>query len=256
MYKKLALVIIILLIPFTFAEPTSPKKVITNSIDMKFVLIPAGTFTMGSSLDEPGRNDDEKQHEVRISKPFYLQATEVSQGQWKKVMGDNPSKFKNCGDDCPVENVYWEDAQKFIRKLNQMESTNKFRLPTEAEWEYACRAGTETAYSFGDKMDKLGEYGWYLDNSERLTHPGGEKKPNAWGLYDMHGNVQEWCQDWYGDYSSNLVIDPKGPDKGYQRVLRGGSWSSSSRLVRSGLRSRSSPRHRINTRGFRVARDL
>jgi formylglycine-generating enzyme required for sulfatase activity len=255
MYKKLSLVIFILLISFTFAEPKSPDKFIINSIGMKFVLITAGIFTMGSPLDEPGRDDDEKQHEVRISKQFYLQATEVSQGQWKKVMGDNPSLFKECGDDCPVERVSWVDAQKFISKLNQMEGTNKYRLPSEAEWEYACRAGTETAYSFGDKMDEIGEYGWYWDNSERQTHPGGEKKPNAWGLYDMHGNVNEWCQDWYGDYSSNLVIDPKGPDKGYQRVLRGGSWSSSPRLVRSGLRSKST-HHRTNTRGFRVARDL
>jgi len=168
-----------LLISFTFAEPKSPEKLIINSIGMKFVLITAGIFTMGSPLDEPGRNDDKKQHEVRISKQFYLQATEVSQGQWKKVMGDNPSLFKECGDDCPVERISWVDAQKFISELNQMEGTNKYRLPSEAEWEYACRAGTDTANSFGDKMDEIGEYGWYWDNSERQTHPGGEKKPNA-----------------------------------------------------------------------------
>jgi formylglycine-generating enzyme required for sulfatase activity len=212
---------------------------------------------MGSPTNEYGRADNEKHHEVRISKPFYLQTTEVSQAQWNRVMGDNPSNFKNCGDDCPVEQVSWNDAQKFISKLNQMEATNKYRLPTEAEWEYACKAKTETAYSFGDEVDKLGEYAWYTDNSEGQTHPGGKKKPNAWRLYDMHGNVREWVQDWYGDYPSNSVVDPKGPDKGEKRVLRGGSWHYLAGGLRSAYRLRYFPGYRhYGGIGFRVARDF
>ena len=174
-------------------------------------------------------------------------------------MGDNnnPSKFKNCGDDCPVEQVSWLDTKKFISKLNQMEGTNKYRLPTEAEWEYACRAGTETEYFFGDEVAKLGEYGWYTNNSEGQTHPGGKKKPNAWDLYDMHGNVWEWVQDWYGDYHSNTVADPKGPDKGRSRVLRCGSWFDGAGSLRSARRYRHDPDNpSYSFIGFRVARDF
>jgi len=141
------------------AESISPQKVITNSIGMMFVLIPAGKFVMGSPSDESERQTNEKQHEVNISKTFYLQTTEVSQGQWKKVMGNNPSRFNDCGDDCPVEQVSWTMAQEFIEKLNQMEDTNKYRLPTEAEWEYACRAGTTIEFSFGNDASELDEYG-------------------------------------------------------------------------------------------------
>ncbi|MBW2406661.1 MAG: formylglycine-generating enzyme family protein [Deltaproteobacteria bacterium] len=196
---------------------------------MKFVLIPAGSLTMGSRLS-PGEvtrryggkaewyKDEQPPHPVEITRPFYLQTTEVSQAQWKRIMGNNPSRFEDCGDDCPVEKVSWNDAQKFIEELNQMEDINKYRLPTEAEWEYACRAKTETAYSFGDEVDKLGEYAWYGDNSGGKTKPVGKKKPNAWGLYDMHGNVWEWVQDRYGDYPTGPIPDPKGPDKGEYRV--------------------------------------
>jgi formylglycine-generating enzyme required for sulfatase activity len=239
----------------TNSNETSHLKKFTNRIGMKFVLIPAGSFTMGNPPDEPNRDTDETQHEVNITKPYYLQTTELTQGQWKKVMGGNPSYYEDCGDDCPVEKVTWDDARKFIKKLNQMEGTNKYRLPTEAEWEYACRAGTETLYSF-DEVDKLGKYAWYWDNSESQTHPVGKKKPNAWGLYDMHGNVYEWCQDWYGDYPSNSVADPKGPDKGEYRVLRGGSWNNIARFLRSAFRNRYFPYYRLNYFGFRVARDF
>jgi formylglycine-generating enzyme required for sulfatase activity len=235
------------------AEPTPPPKDRTNSIGMKFVLIPAGKFVMGSPPEEPGRDDDERQYEVKISKPFYIQTTEVSQGQWKRVMGNNPSNFKNCGDECPVESVSWGMAKEFISKLNQMEGTNKYRLPTEAEWEYACRAGTETAYSF-DEVDKLGKYAWYSDNSKNRTHPVGRKKPNAWGLFDMHGNVWEWCQDWYGDYPSSSVADPKGSTKGKYRVKRGGSWGDNVWYLRSADRDRYDPGARGD--GFRVVRDF
>jgi len=192
-----------------------------------------GSFIMGShlSLEEVARRyggganwhanwykDEQPPHPVEITRPFYLQTTEVSQAQWKRIMGNNPSRFEDCGDDCPVEKVSWNDAQKFIEELNQMEGINKYRLPTEAEWEYACRAKTETAYSFGDEVDKLGEYARYGDNSGGKTKPVGKKKPNAWGLYDMHGNVWEWVQDRYGDYPTGPIPDPKGPDKGEYRV--------------------------------------
>ena len=170
-------------------------------------------------------------------------------------VGNNPSYFKDC-EDCPVETVSWNEAQKFISKLNQIESTKKYRLPTEAEWEYACRAGTTTVFSFGDEVDKLDEYGWHVDNTEDQSHPVGKKKPNAWGLYDMHGNVWEWCQDWYSEYPSNSVVDPKGPDKGEYRILRGGSWESVARSLRSANRDGGKPNDRYSDIGFRVARDF
>lgn len=208
-----------------------PEKTFTNSIGIEFVLIPAGKFIMGSPPDEFDRDSDEgPQHEVEITRPFYLGIYEVTQAQWWAVMGNNPSDFKNCGDDCPVDYVSWNDVQKFIRKLNSMEKTDKYRLPTEAEWEYACRAGTQSAYCFGNDINQLGEYAWVnkigeLD-SDRGTHPVGKKRPNAWGLYDMHGNVAEWCQDWYGEYSPHLKIDPTGPSRGRERVVRGWLWTA------------------------------
>jgi formylglycine-generating enzyme required for sulfatase activity len=171
-------------------------------------------------------------------------------------MGNNPSVFKDCGDDCPVENVSWNDAQNFIKRLNEKEKTHKFRLPTEAEWEYACRAGTNTEFSYGDDVNKLDKYAWHYDNSERKTHPVGQKEPNLWGIYDMHGNVYEWCQDWYGDYASNSVVDPKGPDNEKGRVLRGGSWRSFARIIRSARRHWDRSDRRTSFIGFRVARDI
>jgi len=225
----------------------------TNSLGMKFVLIPAGTFMMGSPPDEINRRDDENLHKVTISKPFSLQTTQVTQGQWKGVMGNNPSGFETCGDNCPVESVSWDDAQEFILKLNQMERTDKYRLPDKAEWEYACRAGSTTRYYFGDDEAELGKYAWYSKNSVG-THPVGQKKPNAWGLYDMHGNVWEWCQDWYGEYTGS-VTDPKGPKSGEGRVLRGGSWFNNARGLRSAYRHRLGPGYRDDSIGFRIARD-
>ena len=179
-------------------QETLGPNVITNSIGMKLVLIPAGEFLMGSPESDSDAPDEEKpQHKVRISKPFYLGVTEVTQEQYERVMGENPSRFK--GDpQRPVEKVSWEDAVAFCRKLSEKEGRT-YRLPTEAEWEYACRAGSQTKWSFGDDDSALKEYAWYLDNADSTTHPVAQKKPNAWGLYDMHGNVWEWCQDWYGD---------------------------------------------------------
>jgi sulfatase modifying factor 1 len=200
-----------------------------------------------------------------ISKPFYLQTTEVSQAQWKKVMGKNPSAFKECGDDCPVENISWDDAQKFISKLNQIESTNKYRLPTEAEWEYACRAKTTTPFFTGMCISgyQANYDSYYQDENcpseapwRGTTVKVGSFLPNAWGLYDMHGNVWEWVEDWHGDYPSNSAVDPKGPDKGDRRVLRGGSWDRIAKFMRSAHRQRGGPNFRTTNQGFRVARNL
>jgi len=252
-------------------EPISPEKTITNSIGMEFALIQAGRFTkgMGSQIspEEVAKRyggsaenykDERPQHPVKITKPFYLQTTEVSQGQWKSVMGNNPSNFKGCGDECPVESISWDDAIKFVEKLNRIENTNKYRLPTEAEWEYACRAETETIFPFGDDADKLDEYAWYNANSDGKTHPVGQKSPNAWGLYDMLGNVLEWCQDWYKSsyYSESPIADPKGPADGDERVLRGGSFNHSASETRPAHRRRGTPNKNYKSGGFRVARDF
>ncbi len=182
-----------------------------------------------------------------------MQTAKVTQKQWKAVMGSNPSYFK--GDDLPVEKVSWDDAQELIRKLNQREGGDTYRLPTEAEWEYACRAGTTTRFSFGDDESRMGEYAWYVGNSRDRTHPVAQKEPNSWGLYDMHGNVREWCQDRYGDYPLSSVIDPKGPSGGSGRVYRGGSWRyEPRRRVRSAYRNWYNPDFRYIDLGFRLLR--
>jgi formylglycine-generating enzyme required for sulfatase activity len=193
-----------------------------KGVTMKLALIRPGKFTMGSPDSEQDRRDKEgPQHEVVITKPFYMGATEVTQAQYEAVMGTNPSKYR--GPTNPVENVSWEDAGEFCRKLS--EKTGKaVRLPTEAEWEYACRAGTKTRFSFGDSDSDLGDYAWCGRNSGGKTNPVGRKKPNPWGLYDMHGNVGEWCADWYGSYSIKASTDPQGAGSGDRRVSRGLSW--------------------------------
>ena len=219
-----------------------------NFIGMNFVRIPADEFMMGSE-----EADDEKPvHKVKISKPFYLGTYPVTQAEWKEVMGNNPSQFK--GDDLPVEKVSWDDVQEFIEKLNEKEGTDKYRLPSEAEWEYACRAGTTTRYSFGDSESKLGDYAWYDDNSGSKTHPVGLKLPNRWGLYDMHGNVWEWTQDkWHRDYDGAPTDGSAGESgDGANRVLRGGSWGSSARGCRSASRYRVGPGYRRFILGFRL----
>jgi formylglycine-generating enzyme required for sulfatase activity len=241
-------------------------KILTNSIGMEFVLIPAGTFQMGSDISPEemakrygGKAEwykrEHPQHQVTISRPFYLQTTPVTHGQWQQVMGKNPAYFKKCGKNCPVEDVSWNDAQEFIVKLNRMEKTDKYRLPTEAEWEYACRAGSTTRFYFGDAEAGLGKYAWYWNNSQKKTHPVGKKKPNAWGLYDMHGNVWEWCQDWFGGYPPGPVTDPEGPASGERRVLRGGSWVGFAWFARSAVRYYDFP-DGGDLIGFRVARAL
>ncbi len=247
-------------------EDTSGKKSITNSFGMKFAYIRSGSFMIGSGLspsvietkyggDAKWYNDEWPQHEVSLTKSFYIQTTEVTQRQWMAVMGNNPSGFKNCGENCPVDKVSWYDVQEFIRRLNQQEGTDKYRLPTEAEWEYACRAGSTTAFCFGNDKNVLDEYAWYNSNSRDWTHQVDQKKPNAWGLYDMHGNVWEWCQDWYSDYSSEAVTDPTGPSSGSHRVSKGGSWRSAARFCRSAHRYGVDPGYRRPTRGFRLVKD-
>jgi formylglycine-generating enzyme required for sulfatase activity len=220
-----------------------------NSLGIEFVLVPAGKFMMGS---DKGADDEKPVHEAHLSMPFYLGKYEVTQGQWQAVMGNNPSRFK--GDaNLPVEHVTWEDVQAFIRKLNARESGTKYRLPTEAEWEYAARAGTTTDYSFGDDPRLLGEYAWYAENAEHKTHPVGQKKANVWGLHDMHGNVWEWVQDWYSKpYPSGTVTDPQGPAAGSIRVYRGGSWITHARNCRVSYRNDQGPGGRVVYIGFRL----
>jgi sulfatase modifying factor 1 len=244
-------------------QPTEQAaKSITNTIGMHLQLIPAGTFLMGSPVTEEGRYDDETQHKVTISKTFYMQTTEVTQGQWKSVMGTEPWKGEDYvkeGPNYAATYVSWNDAVAYCEKLSEKESVT-YRLPTEAEWEYACRAGTETAWSFGNDEKVLGDYAWYdknaLDIRERYAHQVRLKKPNAFGLYDMHGNAHEWCHDFYGKhyYKQSPAKDPTGPTSGSSRVLRGGSWGNYSRYTRSASRPWFAvPHYDV---GFRLVREL
>jgi formylglycine-generating enzyme required for sulfatase activity len=235
-----------------------PAKEITNSIGMKLVLIPKGAFTMRSEIEEERieeerASNNEEQYQVTISKHYYLGVTEVTQGQYEKVMGTNPSRFqgnKVQGDssNLPVEQVSWEDAVEFCKKLSDLPEERKagrvYRLPTEAEWEYACRAGSRSFYSFGASSKSLGDYAWFVGNSGLQTHPVGEKKANAWGLHDMHGNVVEWCSDWYGKYPKGAVSDPGGPDEGSGRVERGGYFGGGAQFCRSAFRYGRVPSYR------------
>jgi formylglycine-generating enzyme required for sulfatase activity len=238
----------------TFKEPTEPIIAVpgpkqTESIDLgggvtiELVLIRPGTFMMGSDNEKPVR-------QVTLTQPFYLGKFEVTQEQWQAVMGSNPSYFK--GPKLPVANVSWDDSQNFLTKLQEKTGRN-FALPTEAQWEYACRAGTTTRYSFGDDESDLAEYGWYSANIEAKTHPVGEKKPNPWGLYDMHGNAWEWCADRYGNYPSDPVSDPAGAASGISRVYRGGSWSHFASFSGCADRDWNLPAFRFLYLGLRVA---
>ena len=250
------------------ARQLTPKASLT--LGYEFVEIPSGRFRMGSPSSEPGRFDDEgPQHTVTISRSFLLGTTEVTQGQWKAVMGSNPSSFSSCGDDCPVEKVSWNDVIDFCNRLSDREGLSRccsgstwnqsctgYRLPTEAEWEYAARAGTTTRFACGDSDSCLGGMGWYDGNSGSKTHPVAQKQGNSWGLYDMHGNVWEWVWDWKADYSPGSVTDPTGPSGGSYRVNRGGGWYGSAGDCRSAIRGRNDPGLRYRGLGFRVARSL
>ncbi len=253
----------------------------TNKLGMKFVLIPRGSFLMGSPKSELGRQWHEKQHTVVISKNFYLGETEVTQGQWKKLVGFNPSSFSNLGKNYPVDTVSWDQCMEFISLLNKYEGTNKYRLPTEAEWEYACRAGSTTAFAKGpittvscnEPEPAILEMAWYCYNSG-LANPARDfkprpvqtKLPNIWGLYDMHGNVQEWVLDsckWRNfwrtktgvitnTYKDNIV-DPLNKE-GKHRIIRGGGWYQTSKYQRSAYKGLYKPGVKRNSLGFRILR--
>ncbi len=233
------------------------NKTFSNSLGMQFKLIPAGSFTMGSPESEAGRGCGERQHEVTLSRDYYMGVYEVTQGEWKRVMGENPSCFT--GDRNPVEQVSWEDCQEFVAKLNEEYKEEleqklgagwRYRLPSESEWEYACRGGTTTAYGGTGNLDTMG---WYGSNSGSKTHAVGGKQPNGYGLYDMHGNVWEWCSDWYGDNPSGSVTDPSGADSGSNRVYRGGSWNNLAAYCRSALRNYITPTYRYYNLGVRLS---
>jgi formylglycine-generating enzyme required for sulfatase activity len=240
---------------------------------MKLVLIPPGEFEMGSSKDVieeelrlygddgwyrdrlPGEGP---QHRVRITRPCWLGATVVTQEEYQRVLGSNPSKFQ--GDPKrPVEMVSWDDALEFCRRLSELPgekaAKRRYGLPTEAQWEHACRVGTTTRWYAGDNEAGLGDVAWFYTNAGRQTHPVGGKKPNAWGLDDMHGNVWEWCQDWYDKeyYAKSTMDDPAGPPGGSDRVCRGGSWDSPAWSCRSAIRAYNDPGLRHYGLGFRVS---
>ncbi len=230
-------------------------KAITNSLGMTLVLILKGSFTMGSPSTDAERNVRELQHEVTLSQSFYLGMCEVTQGQYAKVIGNNNNRAT--ATTIPVRNVSWEDANAFCKKLSELPDEKAagrfYRLPTEAEWEYSCRATSGAAYSFGDSSELLGEFAWFKDGPMFGEFPVGLKKANRWGVYDMHGNVHEWCHDWYAEYPSDDVTDPKGPRVGTERVFRGGSASDSATKCRSSSRYWILPSFSSTEIGFRVA---
>ena len=262
----LMMVLIIALVPHT---SQSAEQTYSNSIGMAFVLIPAGSFVMGSPESEEGRDGGgrEIQHKVTLTKPIYMQTTEVTVGQWESIMGKRLIGWRKGPKDHPITRVSWKDCQKFIKKLNA-KGEGVYRLPTEAEWEYACRAGSKTAYAWGDAIDcSMAMYGnkkrsgvciHYLQSLK--IKPGGPAPvktfaPNKWGLFDMHGNVWEWCQDRYGKYDANRLKDPIGTEKGHERVRRGGSWYSKDYDLRSANRAYAHPSNRTDNNGFRLVRE-
>lgn len=227
-----------------------------NSVGMEFVKIPAGEFIMGAPEDETYSDRNERPtHEVTISNAYYMGVCEVTQQQWEEIMGSNPSGF--IGDDLPVERVSWTEANKFIALLNEKEATDTYRLPTEAEWEYAARADTSSAYSFGDDPEMLADYGWYKDNSEDMTHAVGTKKANFWGLYDVHGNVAEWVMDEYHSNYQNAPTDgSEWADGVSRRVIRGGSWNNADVNCRSAYREDLGEGSHADNVGFRIVKEI
>ncbi len=275
LYLKIKLKLVVstagfLILFFVFFQSYSVafEKYYKNSLGMEFVLIPAGSFFMGSPPEEPHRNGDEVLHEVTISRPFYIQITEVTCGQWCSLMGR--SFFRRDKDpQFPKARVSWFDCKKFIEKLNKLGEGN-YRLPTEAEWEYVCRAGSKTAYTWGPTISC--DQAAFCNNSYKCKTcikvyekmglpvngpvPVKSFKPNAWGVYDMHGNLWEWCEDWYGPYPGTLVRDPRGPEDGVVKIRRGGSWFKNAFLCRSANRNYASPASRYRTLGFRVVKEI
>jgi formylglycine-generating enzyme required for sulfatase activity len=238
----------------TFMEPRTGTTLVE---------IPAGTFQMGSPAGEPSRNDDESGHEVRITHTFLIGRYEVTQAEWRSLMGTSPSHFSGCGPRCPVEQVSYFDVEDFLRRLNSVRSPRRYRLPTEAEWEYACRAGTTTPFSTGANLttDQANYNGTFpypgFSRGEYREHPTpvGSFPLNRWGLGDMHGNVWEWTSDWYGPYGADQATDPHGPASGEKKVIRGGSWYFDANSARCALRYTHVPADRGFSLGFRVAAD-
>jgi formylglycine-generating enzyme required for sulfatase activity len=230
-----------------------------NNTAIKLVLIPAGQFMMGSPPDERDRSNNESpQHLVRISKPFYMALTPVTQRQWKAVMRQFPTasgKFVQINDDNAMGMISWVDANEFCRRLS-VKTRQTVKLPTEAQWEYACRAGSQTRFYYGDDPDAshLSEYAWFDKNiaDQQYPHPVAQKKPNAWGLYDMHGNVNQWCADYLGPYPVRPVSDPTGPGSGTFHVFRGGSFMTGAKLCRDAARNRNIATRRIIDNGLRI----
>jgi len=265
------------------ATPDQEKLAAEGDKTAGYVLIEKGTFEMGSPSSEEGRQNNETQHMVTLTRSFYLKATEVTQGEWRALMGNSPSSFSSCGDDCPVEQVSWYDGLAYCNALSRLEGVEEcydlsgcsgtpgkegyscpdslsidlsckgYRLPTESEWEYAARAGTSSRFSSGNSESDLGKVGWYDGNSGSKTHAVGQKAANAWGLYDMHGNVWEWTWDWTGDYPSKAT-DPVGDTAGSYRVFRGGGCCNNARNARAAFRGHDRPGDRFNYLGFRPVR--
>ena len=265
--KKVVLIIVwmlfVLPLPFSLQAMEKHQR---NSIGMEFVLIPPGSFFMGTPGEGPPRKANEIHQEVTLTRPFYMQTTEVTVAQWRNVMGERFFAKKKGAPDMPVVKVSWQDCEEFIRKLNTL-GEGTYRLPTEAEWEYACRSGSTTPYSWGETIDcsKAMYSNNTLKSNECVKDVTTEKKlpadqpapvksyaPNAWGLYDMSGNVWEWCQDWYAPYPEGAVTDPQGPKTGSARVRRGGSWYGKGSRCRCANRNWSHPANRYQTTGFRL----
>ena len=224
---------------------------IGDDVPLSFCWIPSGSFLLGSPSTEEGHEEIESpQHRVVIARGFHMSCTPVTRAQWEAVMGLPPAMPPRASH--PAMEVSWEDAQRFLAGLSQVLARGSVRLPTEAEWEYACRAGSSGRYAGGDSEADLDRVGWYAANSGGATHPVGEKAPNAWGLHDMHGNVFEWCQDWDGSYAPGEQTDPPGPPSGDKRILRGGCFTCPPPYCRSANRYSASPDRRSSNFGFRV----
>ncbi len=256
---QLTFLLIAILISPQYSAAESSPPIHTNSVDMQFIQVPAGTFFMGSQKDAEGSSKEQPRHQVRITRPFYLGKYEVTQRQWLAVMGEmHPSNFPSL--DHPVDEVSWNDVQTFIQKLNEIEKEHSYRLPTEAEWEYAARAGSEGAYCFGNDSEntQLRQYAWYELNSDKKSHPVGTLQANTWGFYDMHGNVSEWVQDFYDKsyYSRSPAENPEGPSTGRKKVVRGGSWINQAYSCRSAFRGYFSADYTDSDFGFRVVKTI
>ena len=260
-YRPLLICLASVCLVFTLGCPSGnnngPVPGETRTFDgIEFQWCPSGTYVMGSPQGEEGHDSDETQHQVTISHGFWLGKYEVTQSQWESVMGSNPSLFP--GANRPVEAVSWEDVQDFIAALNTGKGgAAEYRLPTESEWEYACRAGTTSRFYWGEDSDEttIDSHAWYNGNSSAETHAVGEKLPNVWGLYDISGNVFEWCQDRYGPYPSGPVTDPQGPSSGILRVARGGSWAHVPSACRSAERLSAPVDVQFSDIGLRLVRN-